>query len=191
MWQGTKFSQLLLVGASLSMFSAIGPVMPAVTYAAPRAPDVDPGALRGDLLELELANAARRGQFSIVKAAVESGRLVVDGVTARPFQLVILNGRFRTKSNVGSVFRFSRAYLPENCVVKARSGGAMRKALVQYCGPEGPEGPAGPEGSRGPAGPKGPKGVAGASGPDGPEGATGPQGVAGPQGKNRYPRPEG
>lgn len=138
--------------------------------------------------------AFHAGRFAVHKAAVEQGRLVVVGTTKRPGQTVKLDRRFSTRSNHLGVFSFSLLYLPDNCIIKAVSGEARRRVLVQYCGPQGEAGEPGPKGAKGAKGPKGPKGATGATGPAGPRGPTGPQGAdgaPGPQGPGGPAGPQG
>lgn len=127
-----------------------------------------------------LDEAAAAGELSVVSAAIENGRLSVVGVTDSPRARVVLDGRFRTRSNGRNVFRFDLLYRPGDCQVEVSSGDGKAEALVQYCGADGPQGPRGAQGRQGP---KGPRGAQGKLGPTGPAGAPGPQGASGPAGE--------
>jgi len=135
-----------------------------------------------------LDQAAAAGELQIVSAAIEDGRLVVRGVTAKRRQKVVLDGQYQTKSNKKRVFSFTELYWPENCQIKVRADDMKVRALVQYCGLRGEKGEKGDKGKKGaigPAGPAGPEGEPGAIGPvgpAGPEGDQGPQGAIGPIG---------
>ncbi len=138
-----------------------------------------------------LDEAAAAGELSVVSAAIENGRLSVVGVTDGPRARVVLDGRFRTRSNGRNVFRFDLLYRPGDCQVEVSSGDGKAEALVQYCGADGPQGPRGAQGKQGPKGPRGAQGKQGVKGPAGPTGAPGPQGPSGPAGEQGKPGLQG
>jgi hypothetical protein len=133
-------------------------------------------------------------KFAITKAAVEAGRLVVEGTTKTAKRRVRLEDAFSTRSGKDRRFAFSVLYHPGDCIVEVTSRGAMRRAVVANCGDEGepgPEGPQGATGDTGPAGATGPQGATGATGAQGPQGADGAQGVQGADGAQGPEGPQG
>jgi Collagen triple helix repeat (20 copies) len=123
--------------------------------------------------------------ITIEAAAIEAGRLVVDGRTAEPRTSVTLDGQFVTTSGNNRDFRFSLLYLPATCIVELKAGNLSDQLVVADCGPkgnQGPPGPVGPQGAQGPIGPIGPTGPTGATGATGPRGPIGPPGPQGPAG---------
>lgn len=143
----------------------------------------DVAALAAVLLSSTVPAAPATPPISTSRVAVEAGRLVVIGRTAKPRQTVAIKGTsFKTTSNGEGAFRFSVVHLPSDCRIVLTTPGASRTALVTGCGPQGPKGAAGPQGPAGKTGATGPQGIAGPAGPAGLDGADGPQGAAGPQG---------
>jgi hypothetical protein len=100
-----------------------------------------PGSPRAD-------NEARR-KFAITDATVDDGRLIVRGVTKKPHQRVRLEHRFKETSDEEGNFTFSVLHHPPDCMVKARSRSAVRRAVVSNCGEQGVRGQRGREGVAG------------------------------------------
>lgn len=162
------------------------------------------GAAEADAAAVD-ADAQRRPlPLRVSRAAITSGRLLIQGRTQKPrSQVRILGTKFRTTSDDKGRFAFNLKWLPPKCKITLRSRSAVADTLISECGPKGtpgergatgkqgatgPQGPAGEAGPQGPEGPTGPRGAtgaqgpAGATGPQGATGATGPQGPQGPQG---------
>jgi len=110
-------------------------------------------------LEAQIAEAVELNRLVVFKAAIEGGKLVITGVTPEPDQRVTLDGEYLVRSDERQYFEFSRTYLPPDCIVKLNAGRRKAKAVVQYCGPEGPRGKVGPAGDRGARGASGPQGA--------------------------------
>ncbi len=53
---------------------------------------------------------AGKPRFSVTRAAIEKGSLVVIGTTRRPRQNVQLDGRYATRSGADRIFSFEKAY---------------------------------------------------------------------------------
>jgi hypothetical protein len=110
-------------------------------------------------LEARIAEAVQTKRLVVFAAAIEGGKLVVTGVAPEPDQRVTLDGEYLTRSDERHYFEFARTYLPPDCIVKLTAGRRKAKAVVQYCGPEGPRGKVGPAGDRGARGASGPRGA--------------------------------
>jgi hypothetical protein len=161
-------------------------------------------------LHRELKDAARgRPGISLSVAAIQTGELLIAGLTPNPRAMVSVDDRYTTSSNQNGRFAFRLAYYPVNCAVTLKSGNTERKAIVANCGASGargepgapgaagapgPAGAAGPQGLQGLQGPGGAQGAPGARGPEGPPGPAGPRGetgIAGPQGPQGVQGPQG
>ena len=75
--------------------------------------------------------------INLTKAAVEGGRLVVQGTTATASTQVTLDGRFNTTSTATKAFEFSLLYLPTDCIIELKVGSNTDPAAVGSCGPKG------------------------------------------------------
>jgi hypothetical protein len=85
---------------------------------------------------LILAMAApASARIRVHDAELNGGRLVVTGSTTRRHQAVTLNGRFVRRSNRHRRFVFRVRYVPRSCIVRLRSGGAVRAVAVDHCRP--------------------------------------------------------
>lgn len=85
---------------------------------------------------LILAMAApASARLRVHDAELSRGRLIVTGSTARRHQAVTLNGRFVRKSNRHRRFAFRVRYVPRSCIVRLRSGGAVRTVAIDHCRP--------------------------------------------------------
>lgn len=102
--------------------------------------------------------------LKITKASIEEGKLVVEGTTRKPRELITLDRRFDTRSDADNRFRFSVTYLPADCIVDIRRRTIGRRAVVANCGPRGKAGPRGPRGAVGRKGERGEQGPAGEPG---------------------------
>ncbi len=133
---------------------------------------------------LEQAKSVPRSTtgLRIDQAAIQGGRLVVSGTTAKPRQEVVLERQFTTRSNHDRTFSFSVLHWPEDCVIRVKHGKSKLDVLVQYCGIAGPAGSKGKKGATGDAGAQGERGKKGDRGETGETGATGDTGPAGPTG---------
>jgi len=138
------------------------------------------------------AGKAGASGVTVTLAAIQAGKLVVEGTTAVPKTAVRLDDRFRvTSAKITGQFRFDLVYLPSTCIVELKTSSGADQVVVAGCGlqgppgetgPAGPPGPTGAQGETGERGQRGAKGVAGAEGPAGPAGEPGPQGPVGPAG---------
>lgn len=124
--------------------------------------------------------AARAPEGNIKLAGIVGGRLYVYGVTERPNETVVLEGRFRTTSDDNGKFEFEVLYHPAHCIVGAVVEGKTSEAVVSHCGQQGPPGEPAAATSTGGLAPQsaqvGPPGPAGPPGPPGPPGPRGPAG---------------
>lgn len=78
-------------------------------------------------------------KITLTKAAVETGRLVVEGTTATANTPVKLNGLYSATSNAQKKFTFSVVWLPPACIVDLTTGSGTDQAVVAMCGPKGLE----------------------------------------------------
>ncbi len=115
----------------------------------------DSAEISAPSLDERITEATGRNRLIVFKAAIEDGKLVVFGVTPEPDQRVTLDGEHLARSDERHFFEFARTYLPSDCIVKLKAGRRKAKAVVQYCGPEGPRGKAGAAGKPGASGPRG------------------------------------
>ncbi len=120
--------------------------------------------------------------IELTKAAIEGGRLVVEGTTPAGRTRVTIDNRSSAQSKKDGSFRFSLLRWPTDCVIQVSTAEGSDQALVSDCGPNGEKGPKGDEGPRGRQGPQGERGARGPEGPIGPTGPKGPEGPRGPQG---------
>ena len=75
---------------------------------------------------------------SVSKAAIEGGRLVIQGKTAFPGEVVTVDVTHGTAtSNATKDFTFSLLYLPPTCVVNLTANTIVRPFVVSTCGPRG------------------------------------------------------
>jgi hypothetical protein len=76
--------------------------------------------------------------ITVTDAKIESGRLIVTGVTPSANQQVKLNNYFVATSNAARVFTYNIAnYLPPDCIARLTSGTATGVGVVANCGPRG------------------------------------------------------
>ena len=199
-----RLADRTVVTGTIALASIVALALPTVA--------AEPGAGGSSRLSRQIDAATAAHGLQVEHAAIEDGRLVVYGTTAKPRQNVTLERQFKTRSDHTRAFSFSVLYWPEDCVVRVKHGKSKLDALVQDCGVAGPKGkkgatgdtgaqgvrgkkgdrgetgdtgpagPTGPTGDTGPAGPTGDTGPTGATGPTGDTGPTGPTGPAGPSG---------
>lgn len=132
-------------------------------------------------LQAEEWGTARTPEGNIKLAGIVGGRLYVYGVTERPNETVVLEGRFRTTSDDDGKFEFEVLYHPARCIVAAVVEGRTSEAVVSHCGQQGPPGEPAAATSTGGLAPQSPQvGPPGPTGPAGPPGPPGPRGPAGP-----------
>ncbi len=75
--------------------------------------------------------------INLTKAAIEGGRLVVQGTTVSPGTLVTLDGKFSNRSTATKKFAFSLLYLPTDCFIELKLTTKTDQAAVSSCGPKG------------------------------------------------------
>jgi hypothetical protein len=81
---------------------------------------------------------AHAAGVTVTDAKIQSGRLIVTGLTPGPNQQVKLDGRFTVSSNASRAFAFSIAnYLPPDCIVDLVSGTATGVGVVANCAARG------------------------------------------------------
>jgi hypothetical protein len=148
-------------------------------------------ASESDPVLVELPKAG----LTLSRVSIQSGRLLVEGIADAPGVTITVDERFHARSNGSGAFKFSLAYLPDDCMLDISTAMGSEPALVANCAASVPsdsvEGTAdasaaaaapsgtGTRGPRGPKGPRGPRGRSGVVGPAGPQGPAGPVGPAG------------
>jgi hypothetical protein len=75
--------------------------------------------------------------INLSKAAIEAGRLVVEGTTAAASTVVTVDGKFNKTSAATKAFNFSLVYLPLDCIIELKVGTKTDQAVVGSCGPKG------------------------------------------------------
>jgi hypothetical protein len=76
-------------------------------------------------------------RIDLTKAAIEGGRLVVEGKTSARGTVVTLDGKFTATSGWNGTFSFSLLYLPLDCIIDLKVGTNTDQVLVSSCGPKG------------------------------------------------------
>jgi hypothetical protein len=81
-----------------------------------------------------------QSKITLSKAAIETGRLVIQGTTAAANTKVSLNGGlYSATSDSKKAFAFTLVWLPPDCVAKLTTASGTDQAVVAMCGPKGLE----------------------------------------------------
>jgi hypothetical protein len=72
-------------------------------------------------------------EIGIEKARYASGVLVVRGETSKPFQIIVLDGQYKRRSDKGGHFVFRIPYRPRFCKIDLTSGSEVKSVEVENC----------------------------------------------------------
>ena len=72
-------------------------------------------------------------EIRIDNARYASGVLVVRGKTSQPFQIIILDGRYKRRSDNSGHFVFRVPYRPRFCKIELISGSDSKSIEVKNC----------------------------------------------------------
>ena len=78
-------------------------------------------------------SSAATADIQVDKANYTNGILIVQGETSGPFQIVILDGRFKRRSDKGGHFVFRIFYRPRFCEINLTSGRDVKFVEVKAC----------------------------------------------------------
>lgn len=85
------------------------------------------------LLALVAVTTAARAEIRITVSRFDNNRYELEGQTA-PNRTVTIDGKFKTQSNGGGYFTFTRAgYKPPDCMSDIRSGDDIYSAVIAGC----------------------------------------------------------
>jgi Collagen triple helix repeat (20 copies) len=92
---------------------------------------------RASAAPVEASTVLPNSRITLTKAAIEAGRLIVEGVTDGATTRITLDGRYTQASRRDAPFRFSKSYLPPDCIVSLETDTGSDQAVVAGCGPKG------------------------------------------------------
>jgi hypothetical protein len=81
---------------------------------------------------LLLGAAPARASIRIDDASYENGKLTVTG-QATPNQAVMLDGKYKTKSDGGGHFEFHESYKPQSCMSDITAGDDSYSTIITNC----------------------------------------------------------
>jgi len=82
---------------------------------------------------LLLFSSTAGAEIRIDEARYANGVLTVLGHTSRSFQIIVLDGNYKRRSDKGGSFIFRVPYRPRFCKIKLTSGGDKKSIEVKNC----------------------------------------------------------